>query len=88
MLKVKQSKKLTAVAWSQSQPCLRGRAEYSLDKSPARRRALTDEQCGVQYLAQGDTAAPDRKRFRLNHSFNSFRSSVKDLWGSVGRNGI
>ena len=39
--------------WSQSQPCLRARAGYSLDKSPARRRALTDEQCGVQYLAQG-----------------------------------
>ena len=29
-----------------------GRAGYSLDKSPAHRRALTDEQCGVQYLAQ------------------------------------
>ena len=27
--------------------------EGSLDKSPAHRRALTDEQCGVQYLAQG-----------------------------------
>ena len=32
---------------------LRARAGYSLDKSPAHRRALTDEQCGVQYLAQG-----------------------------------
>ena len=39
--------------WSQSQPCLRARAGYSLDKLPAHRRALTDEQCGVQYLAQG-----------------------------------
>ena len=39
--------------WSQSQPCLRARAGCSLDKSPAHRRALTDEQCGVQYLAQG-----------------------------------
>ena len=29
------------------------RAGYSLDKTPAHRRALTDEQCGVQYLAQG-----------------------------------
>ena len=28
------------------------RAGYSLDKSPAHRRAPTDEQCGVQYLAQ------------------------------------
>ena len=28
--------------WSQSQPCLRARAGYSLDKSPAHRRALTD----------------------------------------------
>ena len=34
--------------WSQSQPCLRARAGYSLDKSPAHHRALTDEQCGVQ----------------------------------------
>ena len=42
-----------AGCWSQSQPCLRARAGYSLDKSPAHRRALTDEQCGVQYLAQG-----------------------------------
>ena len=25
----------------------------SLDKLPAHRRALTDEQCGVKYLAQG-----------------------------------
>ena len=32
---------------------LRARAGYSLDKSPAYRRALTDEQRGVQYLAQG-----------------------------------
>ena len=39
--------------WTQSQPCLRARAGYSLDKSPAHRRALTSEQCGVQYLAQG-----------------------------------
>ena len=39
--------------WSQSQPCLRARAGYSLDKSPAHHRALTDEQRGVLYLAQG-----------------------------------
>ena len=38
--------------WSQSQLHLRARAGYSLDKSPAYRRALTDEQHGVQYLAQ------------------------------------
>ena len=30
-----------------------GRAGYSLDNSLAYRRALTDEKCGVQYLAQG-----------------------------------
>ena len=33
--------------------CLKARAGYSLDKSPAHHRALTDEQCGVQYLSQG-----------------------------------
>ena len=34
-------------------PALRARAGCSLDKSPAHRRALTDQQCGVQYFAQG-----------------------------------
>ena len=36
-----------------AEPCLRARAGYSLDKSPAQHRALIDEQHGVQYLAQG-----------------------------------
>ena len=34
--------------WSQSQPCVRARAGYSLDKSPAHRLLIV-----VQYLAQG-----------------------------------
>ena len=36
--------------WSQSQLCLRARAGYSLDKSPANHRALTDEQYGFSIL--------------------------------------
>ena len=40
--------------WSQSQPC----PGYSLDKSPTHRRALTDEQCGVQHLTQGPGFEP------------------------------
>ena len=41
------------VAAGANPSCLWARVGYSLDKSPAHRRALTGEQCGVQYLAQG-----------------------------------
>ena len=41
--------------------------------TPAHRRALTDEQCGVQYLAQGHfdmQLSPARRRAECEHTVN------------------
>ena len=53
--------------------CLRARAGYSLNKSPAHHRALADEQHGVQHLAQGHfnmQLSPARSRDLNQQPFN------------------